>query len=58
MAQDPVEPTVPHRNVCMQHTGERRDMTEGMRAAGLTGVKNILECGGRGRGRRCSISFF
>lgn len=44
---------------CRKHILERRDLMEGMKAAGMTGdaVKNILECGERGHGRRCLFSF-
>lgn len=58
MASDPVKPTVPHRSVFMQYTGERRDMMEGMRAAGMTGVNNILELWREGKREEMLISSF
>ena len=43
---------------CKRYTPERRAMVEGMRRAGLTGdrLKDLLECGGSGQGRRCRIT--
>ena len=44
---------------CRRYIPERRAMIEGMRKSGLTGdrLKDLLECGGSGQGRRCLISF-
>ena len=44
---------------CRRYIPERRAMMEGMRRAGLTGdrLKDLLECGGSGQGRRRLISF-
>lgn len=54
-----VPETVDHVLVnCRKYTSERKDMMEGMRRSGLTGVglKGILEFGESGQGRKCLVT--